>query len=129
MAMIQCPECGREISDQASFCPNCGRPVKGASQIVPNALQAPSGEVNGLAIASLVLGIVGLVTMCSKLGLIPSILGLILGCIARNGKKSGQGMATAGIILSSAAIALVLVFWVFLGALGASLVATILSYL
>ena len=24
MAMINCPECGKEISDQASNCPNCG---------------------------------------------------------------------------------------------------------
>lgn len=24
MSLIKCPECGREISDQASSCPNCG---------------------------------------------------------------------------------------------------------
>lgn len=28
MAMIQCPECGREISDKASACPGCGAPVQ-----------------------------------------------------------------------------------------------------
>lgn len=27
MALITCPDCGREISDQAAACPNCGRPV------------------------------------------------------------------------------------------------------
>lgn len=27
MALITCPECGKEISDQASACPNCGAPV------------------------------------------------------------------------------------------------------
>lgn len=27
MALITCPECGKEISDQASVCPNCGAPV------------------------------------------------------------------------------------------------------
>ena len=26
MAMIKCPECGKEISDKAWSCPNCGRP-------------------------------------------------------------------------------------------------------
>lgn len=26
MALINCKECGKEISDQASFCPNCGLP-------------------------------------------------------------------------------------------------------
>lgn len=27
MAMIKCPECGKEISDKAAVCPNCGAPV------------------------------------------------------------------------------------------------------
>lgn len=27
MAMIKCPECGKEISDKASSCPNCGCPM------------------------------------------------------------------------------------------------------
>lgn len=27
MALILCPECGREISDKATFCPGCGCPV------------------------------------------------------------------------------------------------------
>jgi hypothetical protein len=26
MAMIICPECGHEVSENASFCPNCGNP-------------------------------------------------------------------------------------------------------
>jgi len=30
MAMIQCPECDREVSDQAMMCPHCGYPVAGA---------------------------------------------------------------------------------------------------
>ena len=24
MALINCPQCGKEISDKASFCPQCG---------------------------------------------------------------------------------------------------------
>lgn len=27
MALIKCPECGREISDKAIACPNCGCPI------------------------------------------------------------------------------------------------------
>ena len=27
MALIKCPECGKEISDKATSCPNCGAPV------------------------------------------------------------------------------------------------------
>lgn len=28
MAIIQCPECGKEVSDTAKACPNCGYPIK-----------------------------------------------------------------------------------------------------
>ena len=27
MALIKCPECGKEISDKASICVNCGYPI------------------------------------------------------------------------------------------------------
>lgn len=27
MALITCPECGKEISDKATTCPNCGMPL------------------------------------------------------------------------------------------------------
>ena len=27
MAMIKCPECGKEFSDKAAACPNCGCPI------------------------------------------------------------------------------------------------------
>lgn len=27
MALITCPECGKEISDKAGICPNCGCPI------------------------------------------------------------------------------------------------------
>ncbi len=29
MALVPCPECGREISDQALACPHCGYPIRG----------------------------------------------------------------------------------------------------
>jgi len=28
MALIKCPECGKEISDKAMACPNCGMPLR-----------------------------------------------------------------------------------------------------
>lgn len=27
MALITCPECGKEVSDKAKMCPNCGYPI------------------------------------------------------------------------------------------------------
>lgn len=32
MALINCPECGKEISDKAASCPNCGCPVQNEIQ-------------------------------------------------------------------------------------------------
>jgi len=28
MALIKCPECGKEVSSNAAVCPNCGTPIK-----------------------------------------------------------------------------------------------------
>ncbi len=28
MALVKCPECGKEVSDLANACPNCGYGVK-----------------------------------------------------------------------------------------------------
>lgn len=33
MALINCPECGKEISDRAAACPNCGCPVEIAQPV------------------------------------------------------------------------------------------------
>ncbi len=30
MALIKCPECGKQISSAAGSCPGCGHPIKGA---------------------------------------------------------------------------------------------------
>ena len=32
MAMIKCPECGRDVSDKAAACPGCGCPL---SELIP----------------------------------------------------------------------------------------------
>lgn len=36
MALIKCPECGKEISDQAASCPNCGFVVNGSPAKKPS---------------------------------------------------------------------------------------------
>jgi len=32
MALINCPECKKEVSDAAPTCPNCGVPIAGAKE-------------------------------------------------------------------------------------------------
>lgn len=65
---------------------------------------------NGMAIASMVLGILSILTTC--VGIILGIIGLILGIVALNQIKqsgqSGRGMAIAGIICSSAGLVIYL---------------------
>lgn len=34
MALINCPECDKKISDQAEKCPNCAFPIKKTTQVV-----------------------------------------------------------------------------------------------
>ena len=62
----------------------------------------------GFAIASLVLGIVSVCTCCG--GLLPSVLGLIFGIISKSKQSENNGMAIAGIILSSIGIVISLIF-------------------
>lgn len=62
--------------------------------------QEPVKKTNGLAIASLIVSIIGLLGCCCSglVGVIAGIAGLVLGILAnKNGKT---GMATAGIIIS-----------------------------
>ena len=33
MALIKCPECGKEISDKAKSCPKCGYPINYDDQL------------------------------------------------------------------------------------------------
>ncbi|MEE1061454.1 MAG: DUF4190 domain-containing protein [Ruminococcus sp.] len=69
---------------------------------------------NGLGIASLVLGIVSIVTFCLCCVSLPlSITGLILGIISKVKKKENNGIAIAGIIVSAVALVAVLGFWLF----------------
>lgn len=42
MALVRCPECGRDVSTQASACPGCGHPLQGQGAVPPpGALQSP----------------------------------------------------------------------------------------
>jgi uncharacterized paraquat-inducible protein A len=41
MSLINCKECGKEISDQATGCPHCGAPLSAALAGAPNAMACP----------------------------------------------------------------------------------------
>ena len=45
MALINCSECGKKISDKADKCPNCGNPINEPG-IIPSSYKSTS-EVHG----------------------------------------------------------------------------------
>ena len=95
---------GHENPGSAKFCVVCGDPLGGSG---PVAVALPAGRpTNGMAIASLVLGIVWA-------GWIGSILAVILGFAAskriRERHEGGDGLALAGIILGWVGIATLIV--------------------
>lgn len=56
MALIKCPECGKDISDKATNCPHCGVPMR-ATQSVPttppaDAIRCPSCHSTNVHIAN-----------------------------------------------------------------------------
>ena len=64
----------------------------------------------GLAVAALVLGIIGalmgLIPLFGFLAIILGVVGLVLGVLGRSKQRTGRGMALAGVILSVVAIGL-----------------------
>lgn len=120
-----CPNCGNNNEDGVAFCASCGAPMNNAQQA-----QAPQQPVQdfqpeyaapaaqpvagkGLAIASLVLGIIAFI-------LFPYICGglaIVFGAISKSKGYPGKA-GTAGLICGIIAIALQIVFTIACGSLG-----------
>ncbi|MDA2979216.1 MAG: DUF4190 domain-containing protein [Actinomycetota bacterium] len=96
----QCPQCAEAILTEAVVCRHCGydyRTGRSVAQVLPT-------KTNGLAIASLVLGILWL-------WWVGSVLAVIFGHVSlsqikvSNGTQGGRGMAIAGLVLGYIGIA------------------------
>ncbi|MCR5467975.1 MAG: DUF4190 domain-containing protein [Lachnospiraceae bacterium] len=75
----------------------------------------------GFGIASLVLGILSIVTFCTMLNYILAILAIIFGAIhiAKNKGRGGKGMGIAGLVMGIISIVISIIFWtVFVLAIG-----------
>ena len=79
MALITCPECGREISDQATSCPNCGYPINNTATVQPIV-------ISNVAIAPKCTKKIGPVQIDEN-----NRMFRISGSIPVNGKKDGIG--------------------------------------
>jgi len=71
-------------------------------------------QTNGMAISSLVLGILGVVL--NLIPLLPYLLGIlaIIFGVAGNKIQNGKGMAIAGIVLGSITLGMKVLFWLFI---------------
>lgn len=94
---MKCTRCGRESPEGSAQCIHCGGPLA-ARPLMARA------RTSGMAVASLVLGIVGFFLFA-----IPALIGLVLGIVSlrainrSQGRLRGQGLAIAGICVSGCA--------------------------
>ena len=104
-----CSRCGQTVSDGAAFCPACGQQTiavaGGLPPLPPPGVHAvPAEKTGGMAIASLVFGILFLFFPLN-------ILAIIFGHIslsqikASAGRLGGRGLAVAGLVLGYLGIA------------------------
>lgn len=99
-----CNKCGSKVEGNAKFCNNCGNSL----QInVVNQNINKSEEKNGLAVASLVIGIIStILSFFLNIFIFPvAITGLILGIV----NKNKCGSKTAGIILNSLSMVIAII--------------------
>ena len=113
MVMFKCPECGSEINENINSCPNCGYPIQYHPQNTGDNNSRDSEKI-GLAVASMVLGILSLLLVCVAIGYVLAVIGLILGIVSLSQNYGGKGMAIAGVTTSSITLAFLIVglFWI-----------------
>ena len=62
MALIKCPDCGRDISDTAVSCPNCGHPINIINQASqkPVVIEKTSKQWKIVKLVSVIVFIIGI---------------------------------------------------------------------
>lgn len=107
-AIKECPSCAESVQSAAKVCRYCGYDFESGQR--PSASPSPT---NGLAVAALVLGIIGVVfgllPLTFFIALVCGVLALIFGALGwrKANRGSGRkGMAIAGFILGLAGLGL-----------------------
>lgn len=104
---MTCPQCQLPNPVGTSYCARCGAALQGAPHAPMGGMVASAGEQKGMAIASLVLGILSPLLACVGIGFLTALIALILGIVAMvkaskaPGVYGGKGAAIAGVILGA----------------------------
>ena len=102
MALINCPECGKEVSDSAEMCPNCGYSIVIEEYITEG-------------IISIIVGIVGwIIALWINQGILLVIPFLLFCFSILLDKKCQKRFSIIGFIISSLGILLLLITFIFL---------------
>ncbi len=108
-----CGNCGEQLNENAVVCIKCGSKVDGnsiADKLIGN-VNDPDKTGNGMAIASMVLGIIGLaigLCCCTYVGITCSALAIIFGILALR-RNPTLGKAKAGLIMGIIGAALIVI--------------------
>lgn len=106
MALIKCPECGKEISDKATVCPNCGYPITSEPIIDSNTDGESEGKSDTMqGILSIVFGVLGIIFALIIGGSIPliSLVFFVVSIIL--GLKCSKNFSIIGILIAGLGIA------------------------
>ena len=102
---MYCPKCGTENPDDAQLCRSCSWVLRSISTVAP----APDARTSGLAITSLVFGILSIFTLF--ITAIPAFICGIVGIVKIEksaGQLKGKGLAIAGIAVPAASLFLMI---------------------
>lgn len=106
---MKCPQCNNDLTFSEMggknyiICKNCKKVYDPAEFSGGSNDDEPESPKLALSICSMVFGIIGLLLSCIWIGIVPALIGLILGIIALATHHS-KGMAIAGVVTSAIGI-------------------------
>lgn len=82
MALIQCPDCGTQISSQADTCIKCGRPmVAGSANRPARTIEATGKDAKTISLIGAILIVAGLILTFGGISPGAGVLAFIVGLI------------------------------------------------
>ena len=80
MALIECSECGKEISDKAGACPNCGNPLNPAPANQVQTVEATGKQFKAAQAVGFILALIGVILLFTEVFIVGGffcVIGLI----------------------------------------------------